>query len=319
MIKLKVGNAPHIGTSDTIRKVMVDVLIALIPAVIAATLVFGIKALLLSIFGAVVGEILDYLIKRYMAKKKEGWDGSGAVTGLLLALNVGIGTPWWALLIGLIFALAVAKHAFGGLGQNIFNPALAGRVFLLISLPSYMTGKVFLRPDAVTSATPLTMFSDAGHNVSAVFKSGIGYWDLFVGKIGGTLGETSALALLIGFFYLVFRKRIKLMVPISYVSTTFLFALIGWLIKPQLGDPLFHIFSGGLMLGALFMATDMVTSPMTPLGQAIFGFGAGALTYIIRIFGAYPEGVSFSILIMNGLVPLIDMYAKPRIFGEVNE
>ena len=318
MIKLKVGNAPHIGVKDDIRKVMTDVLIALVPAVIAATVVFGWKALFLSILGAVVGELLDLLFKK-MAGKKVEWDGSGAVTGLLLALNVGIGTPWWVLLIGLLFALAVAKHAFGGLGQNIFNPALAGRVFLLISFPSYMTGKVFLKPDAVTSATPLTLFSDAGHDVSAVFNAGISRLDLFLGNVGGTLGETSALALLIGFAYLVYRKRIKLMIPISYISTTFVFALIGWLINPKLGDPIFHILSGGLMLGALFMATDMVTSPMTPKGQAIFGFGAGALTYIIRIFGAYPEGVSFSILIMNGLVPLIDLYARPRIFGEVNE
>ncbi len=318
MIKLKVGNAPHIGVKDDIRKVMTDVLIALIPAVIVATIVFGWKALFLSILGAVVGELLDLLFKK-MAGKKAEWDGSGAVTGLLLALNVGIGTPWWVLLIGLLFALAVAKHAFGGLGQNIFNPALAGRVFLLISFPSYMTGRVFLKPDAVTSATPLTLFSDSGHDVSAVFGAGISRLDLFLGNVGGTLGETSALALLIGFTYLVLRKRIKLMIPISYISTTFVFALVGWLINPKLGDPIFHILSGGLMLGALFMATDMVTSPMTPKGQAIFGFGAGALTYIIRIFGAYPEGVSFSILIMNGLVPLIDLYARPRIFGEVNE
>ena len=318
MIKLKVGNAPHIGVKDDIRKVMTDVLIALIPAVIVATIVFGWKALFLSILGAVVGELLDLLFKK-MAGKKAEWDGSGAVTGLLLALNVGIGTPWWVLLIGLLFALAVAKHAFGGLGQNIFNPALVGRVFLLISFPSYMTGRVFLKPDAVTSATPLTLFSDSGHDVSAVFGAGISRLDLFLGNVGGTLGETSALALLIGFTYLVLRKRIKLMIPISYISTTFVFALVGWLINPKLGDPIFHILSGGLMLGALFMATDMVTSPMTPKGQAIFGFGAGALTYIIRIFGAYPEGVSFSILIMNGLVPLIDLYARPRIFGEVNE
>ncbi len=318
MIKLKVGNAPHIGVKDDVRKVMVDVLIALVPAVIAATVVFGWKALFLSILGAVVGEILDVYFKK-LAGRKDGWDGSGAVTGLLLALNVGVGTPWWVMLIGLLFALAVAKHAFGGLGQNVFNPALAGRVFLLISFPTHMTGKVFLQPDATTSATPLTLFSDAGHNVKAVFDAGVSYWDLFVGNVGGTLGETSTLALLIGFFYLVYRRRIKLVVPVSYIATTFLFALIGWAINPKLGDPIFHILSGGLMLGALFMATDMVTSPMTPKGQAIFGFGAGALTYLIRIFGAYPEGVSFSILIMNGLVPLIDMYAKPRIFGEVNE
>ena len=324
MIKLKVANAPHIGIKDDVRSVMVDVLIALIPAVIVATIVFGIKALFLSVLGAVVGELLDaFIVAKMLKDKKQLWNGSGAVTGLLLALNIGIGTPWWILIIGIAFALAVAKHPFGGLGQNIFNPALAGRAFLLISFPMYMTGKVYLKPDAVTSATPLTFLADHGHNINKLVEvwgsRGKLYWDLFIGNVGGTLGETSALALLIGFAYLVIRKRIKIIVPISYISTTFLFALIGWLIEPSLGDPLFHILSGGLMLGALFMATDMVTSPMTPKGQMIFGIGAGALTYIIRIFGSYPEGVSFSILIMNGLVPLIDLYAKPRIFGEVNE
>ncbi len=324
MTKLKVANAPHIGTKDNVRVIMIDVLIGLIPAVVVATIVFGIKALFLSILGAIAGEILDALIVGTLAKdKKQLWNGSGAVTGLLLALNVGLGTPWWVLVIGIIFALAVAKHPFGGLGQNIFNPALSGRAFLLVSFPMYMTGKVYLKPDAVTSATPLTFLADHGHNISKLIEAWGGrgklYLDLFLGNVGGTLGETSTLALLIGFTYLVIRKRIKIMIPVSYISTTFLFALIGWLIKPSLGDPLFHILSGGLMLGALFMATDMVTSPMTPLGQMIFGIGAGSLTYIIRIFGSYPEGVSFSILIMNGLVPLIDLYAKPRIFGEVNE
>ncbi len=320
MIKLKVGNPPHVRTEDTVRAVMIDVLIGLIPATIAATVFFGWYALFLIVLGAVAGELIELWIMKGIRKKKDFvWDGSAAVTGALLAMNVGVGTPWWVMLIGLFFALAVAKHAFGGIGQNIFNPALAGRVFLLISFPTYMTGKVFFLPDSVTQATPLTIFSDAGHSIDAVWNAGISYWDLFLGKIGGTLGETSTLALLIGFLYLVARKRIKLMIPITYVGTTFLFALVGWLINPQLGDPLFHILSGGLMLGALFMATDMVTSPMTPKGQAIFGFGAGALTYIIRLFGAYPEGVSFSILIMNGLVPLIDMYTQPRIFGEVKE
>lgn len=320
MIRLKTGNSPHVRTQDTVRAVMIDVLIALIPATIAATVFFGWYALFLIVLGAVAGELIEFLIMRVIRKKKDFvWDGSAAVTGVLLAMNVGLGTPWWVFLIGLFFALVVAKHAFGGLGQNIFNPALSGRVFLLISFPSYMTGKVFLLPDATTSATPLTMFGDSGHNIKAVWDSGITYWDLFIGHVGGTLGETSALALLIGFAYLVWRKRIKLMVPISYITTTFVFALIGWAINPRLGDPLFHILSGGLMLGALFMATDMVTSPMTPKGQFIFGLGAGALTYIIRLFGAYPEGVSFSILIMNALVPLIDKYTQPRIFGEVKE
>ncbi len=320
MIKLRTGNPPHVRSRDTVRTVMIDVLIGLIPATIAAVIFFGWYALFLVVLGAIAGEVIEFFIMKYVRKQKDFvWDGSAAVTGVLLALNVGIGTPWWVFIIGLIFALVVAKHAFGGIGQNIFNPALAGRVFLLISFPTYMAGKVFLLPDAVTQATPLTMFSDAGHNIDVVWNSGVTYWDLFVGKVGGSLGETSVLALLIGFVYLVLRGRIKLVIPISYVGTTFVFALVGWISNPKLGDPLFHILSGGLMLGALFMATDMVTSPMTKKGQFIFGFGAGALTYIIRIFGAYPEGVSLSILIMNGLVPLIDNVTKPRIFGEVKE
>ncbi len=319
MIKLKVGNPPHFRSEETVRDIMMDVLIALIPAVIAATIFFGWYALFLSILGAVAGETIEWFIMKVVRKDKNFvWDGSAAVTGVLLALNVGLGTPWWVFLIGLFFALAIVKHAFGGLGQNIFNPALAGRVFLLISFPTYMTGRVFNLPDAMSTATPLTLLKDSG-TIEAVWKSGVSYWDLFVGHVGGTLGETSALALLVGFAYLVYKGRIKLYIPISYVGTLFLFSAIGWLIKPQLGDPVFHILSGGLMLGALFMATDMVTSPMTPKGQVIFGMGAGALTYVIRIFGAYPEGVSFSILIMNGLVPLIDMYTKPKIFGEVRK
>ena len=319
MIKLKVGNPPHVRSQETVRDIMVDVLIALVPAVVASVIFFGWYALFLSVLGAFGGELIEQFIMKVIRKKKDFvWDGSAAVTGVLLALNVGLGTPWWVFLIGLFFSLAVAKHAFGGLGQNIFNPALAGRVFLLISFPTYMTGRVFNLPDAMSTATPLTLLKDSG-TIEAVWKSGVGYWDLFVGHVGGTLGETSALALLIGFFYLLYKKRIKITIPISYIGTLFVFSLIGWAIKPQLGDPLFHILSGGLMLGALFMATDMVTSPMTPKGQFVFGLGAGALTYIIRIFGAYPEGVSFSILMMNGLVPLIDMYTKPRIFGEVRE
>ncbi len=316
MIKLKVGNPPHIRTEETVRDVMVDVLIALIPAVVAATVFFGLYALFLSVLGAVLGEIIEMFVMKVLRKDKNFvWDGSAAVTGVLLALNVGLGTPWWVFVIGLLFALLIAKHAFGGLGQNVFNPALAGRVFLLISFPTYMTGRVFNLPDAMSTATPLTILKDTG-SIQNVWKAGITYWDLFIGHVGGTLGETSALALLIGFAYLVYRKRIKIVIPITYVTTLFVFSLIGWLLKPDLGDPLFHILSGGLMLGALFMATDMVTSPMTPKGQFIFGLGLGGLTYLIRIFGAYPEGVSFSILIMNGLVPLIDMYSKPR-YGEV--
>ena len=219
-------------------------------------------------------------------------------------------------------AIGVAKQAFGGIGQNFFNPALVGRAFLLMSFPTYMTTWVAPKIpfskmpwDVVTSATPLGILKEQGFS-KAIESSG--YWNLFIGNVGGCIGETSALLLLIGFAYLVVRKRVTLTVPSTYIGTVFLVASVMYLINPErFGSPLFHILSGGLFLGALFMATDMVTSPMTLKGQAIFGIGCGVITMVIRLFAGYPEGVSLSILIMNGLVPLIDRATKPRVFGEV--
>jgi len=317
-MKLITANAPHIRSSDNVGFIMADVLIALIPAVIGASIFFGWYALFLSILGMAVGELIDYIIMRWIRGKKDFMpDGSGAVTGVLLALNVSARLPVGIFLIGLIFALGVGKHVFGGLGQNIFNPALVGRVFLMISFPTYMTtwivpGAGFLKSpwDVQTAATPLMILKEGG-------QMNVTYWDLFIGKVGGSLGETSALLLLIGFVYLLLRKRIKVMIPISYIGTVFVMTAIFYAINPKFGDPIFHILSGGLMLGALFMATDMVTSPMTRKGQLIFGLGCGVLTVVIRLFGAYPEGVSLSILFMNSLVPIIDSVTKPRVFGEV--
>ena len=322
-MKLVVANAPHVRTDDSVRKIMIDVLIALMPVVIGAVIFFGWYSLIMCIIGAFFAEFLEMFIVRILRKQKDFKpDGSATVTGLLLALNLSPIAPWWLILIGVMVAIGVAKQAFGGIGQNFFNPALVGRAFLLMSFPTYMTTWVAPKIpfskmpwDVVTSATPLGILKEQGFS-KAIESSG--YWNLFIGNVGGCIGETSALLLLIGFAYLVVRKRVTLTVPSTYIGTVFLVASVMYLINPErFGSPLFHILSGGLFLGALFMATDMVTSPMTLKGQAIFGIGCGVITMVIRLFAGYPEGVSLSILIMNGLVPLIDRATKPRVFGEV--
>jgi len=322
-MKLVVANAPHVRSNDSVRKIMIDVLIALMPAVIGAVIFFGWYSLIMCIIGAFFAEFLEIFIIRVLRKQKNFKpDGSATVTGLLLALNLSPIAPWWLILIGVMIAIGVAKQAFGGIGQNFFNPALVGRAFLLMSFPTYMTTWVApkIPPskmpwDVLTSATPLGILKEQGFS-KAIESSG--YWNLFVGNVGGCIGETSALLLLIGFAYLVVRKRVTLTIPSTYIGTVFLVASVMYLVSPErFGSPLFHILSGGLFLGALFMATDMVTSPMTLKGQAIFGIGCGVITMIIRLFAGYPEGVSLSILIMNGLVPLIDRVTKPRVFGEV--
>lgn len=322
-MKLVVANAPHVRSNDSVRKIMIDVLIALMPAVIGAVIFFGWYSLIMCIIGAFFAEFLEIFIIRVLRKQKNFKpDGSATVTGLLLALNLSPIAPWWLILIGVMIAIGVAKQAFGGIGQNFFNPALVGRAFLLMSFPTYMTTwvapKIPLSKmpwDVLTSATPLGILKEQGFS-KAIESSG--YWNLFVGNVGGCIGETSALLLLIGFAYLVVRKRVTLTIPSTYIGTVFLVASVMYLVSPErFGSPLFHILSGGLFLGALFMATDMVTSPMTLKGQAIFGIGCGVITMIIRLFAGYPEGVSLSILIMNGLVPLIDRVTKPRVFGEV--
>jgi len=322
-MKLVVANAPHVRTDDSVRKIMIDVIIALMPAVIGAVIFFGWYSLIMCIIGAFFAEFLEMFIVRILRKQKNFKpDGSATVTGLLLALNLSPIAPWWLILIGVMVAIGVAKQAFGGIGQNFFNPALVGRAFLLMSFPTYMTTWVAPKIpfskmpwDVVTSATPLGILKEQGFS-KAIESSG--YWNLFIGNVGGCIGETSALLLLIGFAYLVVRKRVTLTVPSTYIGTVFLVASVMYLINPErFGSPLFHILSGGLFLGAFFMATDMVTSPMTLKGQAIFGIGCGVITMVIRLFASYPEGVSLSILIMNGLVPLIDRATKPRVFGEV--
>lgn len=291
------------------------VFVALIPSGIAGVYAFGLGSLwliIISILSAVSAEALISLIRR---RKITIFDGSAALTGLLLAYNLPGCVPFWIPIVGSFFAIIFAKQVFGGLGRNIFNPALAGRAFLLISWPKYMTE--FIRPfssaDALTSATPLNLFKEAGMNMSAM---GLNYLDLFLGRRGGCIGEIAIFALLIGALFLFILRIISWHIPLSFI---FGLALFSWLFPAQgfaKGDALFAILTGGVILGAFFMATDYVTSPLTRKGQLIFGFACGLLTFIIRRWGGYPEGVSFSILIMNAFVPLIDRVTKPRVYGK---
>ncbi|WGS65389.1 RnfABCDGE type electron transport complex subunit D [Marinitoga aeolica] len=320
-MKLNVAAAPHLRSKDSVRAVMVDVLIALIPSFIVSTWVFGWRAFWIMLYTMLLAEGMELFIMKVLRKQKNFKpDFSASVTGLLLAMNLSLAVNWWQILIGTFAAIVLGKHVYGGLGKNVFNPALVGRVFMLISFPVAMTTwyrPFYFKYDTITTATPLAILKEKGVSTLANWPDyPINLKTLFIGTVPGSIGEVSALALIIGFIYLVLRGRIKIWIPITYISTVFVISSIFYLADPtKYASPLFHLFAGGLMLGALFMATDMVTSPMTVKGQIIFGLGLGLITMTIRLFGGYPEGVSFSILIMNAFVPLIDIYAKPRIFG----
>ena len=294
-------------------------MIAMMPAVIVSILFYGWSAL--AVLGVSVAScvLLEYLITKYLLKKTcTICDFSAVVTGVLLALNLPSTTPWWVVLIGAIFAIGVAKMTFGGLGQNLFNPAIAGRVFLLISFPTYMTD--WTRPqgfiggglDALSGATPLGLAKEGG--VAAI--EGLDYVDMLFYNIGGSAGELSAIAILLGFAYLLVRRVIRPYITLSILATVAVFSGIFWAINPeQFTDPVFNLLTGGLLLGSVFMATDYVTSPMSNLGGVIFGVGIGLITMLIRYFGAYPEGVSFAILIMNCFVPLINKVCHTKKYG----
>jgi len=308
-VKLSMMAAPHLRSEDNVRKIMLDVLIALSPAAVWAVVSFGLKALALILVCTLGAEALEFFVMRFVRQKKSFRpDLSGSVTGLLLALNLSVSVEWWQALIGVFVAIVIAKAVFGGLGKNFFNPALVGRVFLLISFPVQMT--TWFNPfDMQTTATPMAILKQGAPRVFSL-------QEMFLGTIPGSIGEVSALLLLLGFGWLLLRKRVAPFIPIAYVGTVAIMASIFYAVNPGFGSPLYHIFGGGLMLGALFMATDMVTSPMSIKGHIIFGIGCGAVTMIIRLFGGYPEGVSFAILVMNAFVPLIDMGTKPKIFGK---
>ncbi len=320
---LTVSPSPHIHTPDSTRKIMFRVIIALIPALIWSVFVFGPGALRVTAIAVVACVGLEYVVQKFLLKVKPTVDdGSAIVTGLLLAFNVPAGLPWWIIVIGAIAAIGIGKVSFGGLGSNIFNPALVGRVFLLISFPVQMTTWPVNQQgdaDGVTAATPLGIIKEgltSGTPVAEISAQLPKTTDMLIGNIGGSLGEISALFLLAGGLYLLIRKVITWHIPVSVIATVGIIAGIFWLADPQTYiHPVYHLLTGGLMLGAVFMATDMVSSPMSPAGQLIYGAGIGVITISIRLFGAYPEGISFAILIMNAFTPLINAYVKPKRFG----
>jgi len=324
---LTVALSPHTSGHYSVRGLMTKVIAALVPAFIVGAYIFGIRAVAVTAVAAISAVVFEFIIQKFILKLPTSiTDGSAMITGLLLAYNLPSHIPLWMVVIGSFVAIGVGKMAFGGLGKNPFNPALVGRVFLLISFPVAMTSwpKPLLHrlawTDGITAATPLGIFKEglrAGQGFTEVVSLMPGYWDLFMGKMGGCIGEISALALLLGFIYLIWQGVITWHIPVSMVGSIFTFTGVFWLINPEkYPDPLFQILTGGVMLGAIFMATDYVTSPMTKKGMVIFGVGIGLITVVIRLFGAYPEGVSFAILIMNGFVPLINRVCKPHRFGE---
>jgi electron transport complex protein RnfD len=307
---------------------MLGVVIALLPTLLASIFFFGYGAIIVTTVSVLSCILFEYLIQRFIFKRPATiGDGSALVTGLLLAFNLPSNIPVFIIIIGAFVSIGVAKMTFGGLGNNPFNPALVGRVFMLISFPVQMTSwPAPMRfatqyADAVTGATPLAILKEGirnGEPISQLLAQIPSPSKMLLGDMGGSLGEVSAIALLIGFIYLLARKIITWHIPVSIVGTIAIFTTILWMADPSKNPgPLFHILSGGVLLGAIFMATDYVTSPMNRNAMILFGCGIGLLTVIIRVWGAYPEGVSFAILIMNAFVPLMNQYIKPKRFGEV--
>ncbi|MCM8780292.1 MAG: RnfABCDGE type electron transport complex subunit D [Candidatus Omnitrophica bacterium] len=309
-----VTHAPHLHKNISTPKIIWSVFAALVPSGIAGIIIFGLRSLYVIIVSTLSAMAFEVLIQKLRGQEISLKDGSSALTGLLLAYNLPGNIPLWIPLAGSFFAIAIVKQAFGGLGRNIFNPALAARAFLLVSWPKYMTSFVKpFSPDAVTSATPLTLLKDG--KISAFMDTGLTYWDMFLGKRGGCIGEVCILALLIGAIFLLWKGYISWHIPFTFIASALLFSWVfdrNGLFK---GDLLFSLFSGGLVLGAFFMATDYVTSPLTARGKLVFGVGCGVLTFVIRRWGGYPEGVSFSILIMNSCTALLERYLRPRAYG----
>jgi electron transport complex protein RnfD len=325
--KLVISPSPHIHDNVTTQRLMRDVIIALLPAFFVSVYFFGVNTLLVTLVSVGVCVGLEWALQKYVLKVRPAvCDLSAALTGLLLAMNLPSGIPLYIVAIGATFAIGVAKISFGGLGSNMFNPAIAGRIFLLISFPAAMTSWTlpsteFFAIDAETGATPLAIMAHGladGHTPQEIMsKHGFSYFHMLFGQIGGSFGEVSAVALLLGFAYLLIRKVITWHIPVTIFLTVAMFTGIFWIIDSSKNpDPLFHLLTGGLMLGAIFMATDYVTSPMLKKGAVIYAVGIGILTCVIRNWGSFPEGISFAILIMNATVPLINMYVKPKRFGE---
>ena len=327
---LTVSPSPHIHSGNSTERLMYDVLLALTPAFFVSVWFFGLGALYVTVVSVFSCMLFEYLILKYLLKQTPNLhDGSAAVTGLLLAFNLPANIPLWIMVLGALVAIGVGKMTFGGLGNNPFNPALVGRVFLLISFPVQMTS--WPKPlisrwnldtvfsfgkypaeyiDTFTGATPLGMLNEGVTEMP-------GTLDLLIGNIGGSMGEVASVALLLGFAYLLVKKVITWHIPVSIILSGAVFTALLWMSNPETyASPVFHILTGGFLLGAVFMATDYVTSPMSCTGMLIYGVGIGIITVLIRTFGAYPEGMSFAILIMNAFVPLINTYVKPGKFGK---
>ena len=343
-----VSASPHVRQNTSVQRVMYGVVIALVPAIIGSVLLYGLRALLLILLSCLAALITEAVIQRARGVPVTIADGSALVTGILLSFNIPPGVPWWMPVVGSVFAIAIGKQVFGGLGYNPVNPALLGRAFLLASWPVPMTtawvaakggtlsGLALRGVDVVTQATPLAVMrkvteviSDPSSTTRQIVQAREVLADLgssemtaslFTGQVGGCIGETSAILLLIGAAYLMFKHYIEWRIPGTYILTV---AVLTWVFGGPdglfSGNAMFHILAGGLILGAFYMATDMVTSPVSPRGMIIFGVGCGVLTSIIRLIGGYPEGVSYSILLMNVATPLIDRHTRPKKFGEVKK
>ena len=334
------SSSPHVHDSDSIPKIMWTVNVAMIPALIMAFYFFGPKALWITALAVVSAVLTEGLIYKLAQKPARIQDGSAVITGILLAFNLPASVPWWMPVVGSVFAIAIVKALFGGLGNNILNPALAARAFLLASWPVEMTAS-WVAPregtisgiNGITGATPLNLLKQSAKVIAspenfepsqvqaaqnAIANLSSSYTNLLIGNVGGCIGETSVIALLIGALIMFYRHAISWHIPFTYIGTV---AIFSWVFGGSeglfTGNWIFHVLSGGLILGAFYMATDMVTSPVSHRGQIIFGVGCGILTVTIRIWGGYPEGVSYAIILMNLAVPLIDRYTVPRVFGEV--
>ncbi|MFH1071333.1 MAG: RnfABCDGE type electron transport complex subunit D [Candidatus Glassbacteria bacterium] len=342
---LNVSSSPHIYSSESIPKIMIGVVLSLVPAALGAVYFFGLNAVVLIVMAVASAVGTEALCQRLRGAPLKIGDFSAVVTGILLAFNLPANAPWWMAIVGSAFAITVAKEVFGGIGFNIWNPALAGRAFLLASWPTSMISSTDfpaprdgslsgLKLDALTQATPLQFIKnvigpllqepgeagaaklEAAHQALAQMSTASYYGSLFWGQVGGVIGETSAALLILGGVFLLVKGYIDWRVPVGFIGTV---ALLAWIFGgPQgyfTGNVLFHVLSGGLLLGAIFMATDMVTSPVTRKGKWVFAVGCGAITVLIRIKGGYPEGVSYAILLMNTATPLIDAYTKPKVYG----
>lgn len=316
--KFVVSSSPHIRTIESVQSVMTDVLIALFPAALMSVLLFGYRALLTMVIAVAAAMIVEAI---WLRKRDLFSDGSAAVTGLLLAMTLPPAPPWWLVVVGSASAIIIGKQVFGGIGYNIFNPALVGRAILVMSWGGHLAGRVWSSPQpfaftadvsAITTATPLAGPEEA---------LAISLSRLFIGNVAGCLGETSALALIIGGIWLYYKGHIDWRIPGGFIGSVFILGALfgGGFYENHLMTGLFHVLAGGVMLGAIFMATDMVTSPVTPVGKLIFGAGCGLITMLIRIWGTLPEGVTFAILLMNAVTPIIDNFTVPKQFGGVKK